>query len=91
MNAMLSGILGIVGYPDDIIIVGRFPVELQDRLSDAIRGIPVTAADILRATGQDPVLRQAINYVQICWPTAALAGNLHQLFLRRASPPAVDS
>ncbi|BHF82463.1 hypothetical protein SprV_0802560100 [Sparganum proliferum] len=58
---------------------------------DAIRGIPVTAADIRHATEQDPVLRQAITYVQTCWPTTALAGDLRQLFLRRASLSVVDS
>nr|VZI36116.1 unnamed protein product [Spirometra erinaceieuropaei] len=61
------------------------------QLSDAIRGIPVTAADIRRATEQDPVLRPAITYVQTCWPTTALAGDLCQLFLRRTSLSVVDS
>nr|VZI05682.1 unnamed protein product [Spirometra erinaceieuropaei] len=32
MNAMLSGIPGTAGYLDDIIIVGRSPGELQDRV-----------------------------------------------------------
>ncbi|BHF75004.1 hypothetical protein SprV_0501809700 [Sparganum proliferum] len=32
MNAMLSGIPGAAGYLDDIIIVGRSPAELQDRV-----------------------------------------------------------
>nr|VZI46296.1 unnamed protein product [Spirometra erinaceieuropaei] len=32
MNAMLSGIPGTAGYLDDIIIVGRSPAELQDRV-----------------------------------------------------------
>nr|VZI19336.1 unnamed protein product [Spirometra erinaceieuropaei] len=32
MNAMLSGIPGTAGYLDDIIILGRSPVELQDRV-----------------------------------------------------------
>nr|VZI06583.1 unnamed protein product [Spirometra erinaceieuropaei] len=40
---------------------------------------------------EDPVLRQAITYVQTCWPTTALAGDLRQLFLRRASLSVVDS
>nr|VZI32145.1 unnamed protein product [Spirometra erinaceieuropaei] len=40
---------------------------------------------------EDPVLRQAITYVQTCWPITALVGDLRQLFLRRASLPVVDS
>nr|VZI42878.1 unnamed protein product [Spirometra erinaceieuropaei] len=32
MNAMLSSISGTAGYLDDIIIVGRSPAELQDRV-----------------------------------------------------------
>ncbi|BHF81467.1 hypothetical protein SprV_0702459700 [Sparganum proliferum] len=38
-----------------------------------------TAADIRHATEQDPIIRQAITYVQTCWPTTALAGDLRQL------------
>nr|VZI47647.1 unnamed protein product [Spirometra erinaceieuropaei] len=77
---------------EDTVIVA-IPIEddVRRRLSDSIRGIPVTVADIRRATEQDPVLRQAITYVQTCWPTNALAGELRQLFLRRASLSVVDS
>nr|VZI20717.1 unnamed protein product [Spirometra erinaceieuropaei] len=57
----------------------------ETELSDAIRGVPVTAADIRLATEQDPIIRQAITYVQTCWPTTAFAGDPRQLFLRRAS------
>nr|VZI25908.1 unnamed protein product [Spirometra erinaceieuropaei] len=32
MNAMLSGVPGTAGYLDDIIIAGRSPAELQDRV-----------------------------------------------------------
>nr|VZH94510.1 unnamed protein product [Spirometra erinaceieuropaei] len=74
-------------------VIAAISIEdgVRRQLSDAIRGIPVTAADIRRATEQDPVLRQAITYVQTCWPTTALAGDLRQLFLRRASLSVVDS
>ncbi|BHF83063.1 hypothetical protein SprV_0802620400 [Sparganum proliferum] len=79
-------------YGEDTVIAA---ISIEDgvrrQLSDAIRGIPVTAADIRHATEQDPVLRQAITYVQTCWPTTALAGDLRQLFLRRASLSVVDS
>nr|VZI09136.1 unnamed protein product [Spirometra erinaceieuropaei] len=164
MNAILSGIPVAAAYEDDIIIVGRSPADLQDRvwlsptgrqvpilprihqrlatilldydfdirycraadfgqsdalsrlisnhpepeedtvivsvsieddvrcqLSDAIRGIAVNAADIRRATEEDPVLRQTITYVQTRWSTTALAGELRHLFLRRASLSVVDS
>ncbi|VDN12769.1 unnamed protein product [Dibothriocephalus latus] len=61
------------------------------QLSDAMLGIPLTAADIHCATEQYPVLRQASTYVQTSWLTTALTGDLHQLFLRRASLSLVDS
>nr|VZI37893.1 unnamed protein product [Spirometra erinaceieuropaei] len=73
--------------PEEDTATAAIPTEddVRRQLSDARRGIPVTAADIRRATEQDPVLRQAIAYVQTCWPTTALAGDLRQLFLRQAS------
>ncbi|VDM04216.1 unnamed protein product [Schistocephalus solidus] len=61
------------------------------QLSNALRGIPVIAADIRRATDQDHILRQAVTYVQTRWPTTALTGDLQQLFLRRVSLSVVDS
>nr|VZI51040.1 unnamed protein product [Spirometra erinaceieuropaei] len=76
---------------DTVIVAISIEDDVRRQLSDAIRGIPVTAADIRHATEQDPVLRQAITYVQTCWPTTALAGDLRQLFLRRASLSVVDS
>nr|VZI52019.1 unnamed protein product [Spirometra erinaceieuropaei] len=52
---------------EDTVIVA-IPIEddVRRRLSHSIRGIPVNVADIRRATEQDPVLRQAITYVQTC-------------------------
>nr|VZI15298.1 unnamed protein product [Spirometra erinaceieuropaei] len=76
---------------DTVIAVISIEDDVRRQLSDAIRGIPVTAADIRHATEQDPVLRQAITYVQTCWPTTALAGDLRQLLLHRASLSVVDS
>nr|VZI00654.1 unnamed protein product [Spirometra erinaceieuropaei] len=79
--------------PEEDTVIADISIkdDVRRQLSDAIRGIPVTAADIRRATEQDPVLRQAITYVQTCWPTTVLAGDLRQLFLRRASLSVVDS
>ncbi|BHF62424.1 hypothetical protein SprV_0200540600 [Sparganum proliferum] len=73
--------------PEEDTVITAISIEddVRRQPSDAIRGIPVTAADIRRDTEQDPVLRQVITYVQTCWPTTALAGDLRQLFLRRAS------
>ncbi|BHF65822.1 hypothetical protein SprV_0200883500 [Sparganum proliferum] len=76
---------------DTVIIAISIEDDVRRQLSDAIRGIPVTAADIRHATEQDPVLCQAITYVQTCWPTNALAGDLRQLFLPRASLSVVNS
>nr|VZI03784.1 unnamed protein product [Spirometra erinaceieuropaei] len=76
---------------DTVIAVISIEDDVRRQLSDAIRGRPVTAADIRHATEQDPVLRQALTYVQTCWPTTALAGDLRQLFLRRASLSVVYS
>ncbi|BHF84507.1 hypothetical protein SprV_0902765800 [Sparganum proliferum] len=65
--------------------------DVRCQLSDVIRGSPVTAADIRHASKEDPVLRQVITHVQTCWPTIALAGDLRQLYFRRASLSVVDS
>nr|VZI39324.1 unnamed protein product [Spirometra erinaceieuropaei] len=83
----LSRLISNQQEPEEDTVIAAISIEdsVRRQLSDAIRGIPVTAADIRRATEQDPVLRQAITYVQTCWPTTALAGDLRQLFLRRAS------
>nr|VZI45066.1 unnamed protein product [Spirometra erinaceieuropaei] len=89
----LSRLISNQQEPEEDTVIAAISIEdgVRRQLSDAIRGIPVTAADIRRATEQDPVLRQAITYVQTCWPTTALAGDLRQLFLRRASLSVVDS
>ncbi|BHF72217.1 hypothetical protein SprV_0401528100 [Sparganum proliferum] len=89
----LSRLISNQREPEEDIVIAAISIEddVRRQLSDAIRGIPVTAADIRHATEQDPVLRQAIIYVQTCWPTTALAGDLRQLFFRRASLSVVDS
>ncbi|BHF72892.1 hypothetical protein SprV_0401596300 [Sparganum proliferum] len=89
----LSRLISNQQEPEEDTVIATISIEddVRRQLSDAIRGIPVTAADIRHATKQDPVLRQAITYVQTCWPTTALAGDLRQLFLRRASLSVVDS
>nr|VZI11997.1 unnamed protein product [Spirometra erinaceieuropaei] len=76
---------------DTVIAAISIEDDVHRQLSDAIRGSPVTAVDIRRVTEPDPVLRQAITYVQTCWPTTALAGDLLQVLLRRASLSVVDS
>ncbi|BHF66642.1 hypothetical protein SprV_0200966400 [Sparganum proliferum] len=80
----LSRLISNQQDPEEDTVIAAISIEddVRRQLSDAIRGIPVTAAEIRRATEQDPVLRQAITYVQTCWPTTALAGDLRQLFLR---------
>nr|VZI38168.1 unnamed protein product [Spirometra erinaceieuropaei] len=89
----LSRLISNQQEPEEDTVIAAISIEddVRRQLSDAIRGIPVTAADIRRATEQDPVLRQAITYVRTCWPATALAGDLRQLFLRRASLSVVDS
>ncbi|BHF79293.1 hypothetical protein SprV_0602241300 [Sparganum proliferum] len=89
----LSRLISNQQEPEEDTVIAAISIEddVRRQLSDAIRGIPVTAADIRHATEQDPVLHQAIAYVQTCWPTTALAGDLRQLFLRRASLSVVDS
>nr|VZH91149.1 unnamed protein product [Spirometra erinaceieuropaei] len=89
----LSRLISNQQEPEEDTVIAAISIEddVRRQLSDAVRGIPVTAADIRRATEQDPVLRQAITYVQTCWTTTALAGDLRQLFLRRASLSVVDS
>ncbi|BHF70642.1 hypothetical protein SprV_0301369500 [Sparganum proliferum] len=89
----LSRLISNQQEPEEDTVIAAISIvdDVRRQLSDAIRGIPVTAADIRHATEQDPVLRQAITYVQTCWPTTALAGDLRQIFLRRASLSVVDS
>nr|VZI34367.1 unnamed protein product [Spirometra erinaceieuropaei] len=90
----LSRLISNQQEPEEGTVVAAISIEVDvcRQLPEAIRGIPVTAADIRRATEQDPVLRQAITYAHTCWPTTALAGDLRQLFLRRASlsVPGID-
>nr|VZI18036.1 unnamed protein product [Spirometra erinaceieuropaei] len=54
--------------PEEDSVIAAISIEdgVRRQLSDAIRGTPVTTADIRRATEHDPVLHQAINYVQTC-------------------------
>ncbi|BHF81926.1 hypothetical protein SprV_0802506100 [Sparganum proliferum] len=89
----LSRLISNQQEPEEDTVIAAISIEddVRRQLSDAIRGIPVNAADIRHATEQDPVLRQAIKCVQTCWPTTTLAGDLRQLFLRRASLSVVDS
>ncbi|BHF85597.1 hypothetical protein SprV_1002876600 [Sparganum proliferum] len=51
----------------------------------------LTATDIRRTTEQDPVLHQAFTCIQTCRSSIAIAGNLYQLFLRRASLSEVNT
>nr|VZI29970.1 unnamed protein product [Spirometra erinaceieuropaei] len=90
---VLSRLMSNQQEPEEDTVIAAISIEddVRRQLSDAIRGIPVTAADIRHASEQDPVLSQTITYVQTCWPTTALAGDLRQLFLRRASLSVVDS
>ncbi|BHF77599.1 hypothetical protein SprV_0602070700 [Sparganum proliferum] len=73
----LSRLISNQQEPEEDTVIAAISIEddVRSQLSNAIRGIPVIAADIRRATEQDPVLRQAITYVQTCWPTTALAGD----------------
>ncbi|VDN15030.1 unnamed protein product [Dibothriocephalus latus] len=76
---------------DTVIAAISIDDDVRRQFLDISRGIPVTAADIRRVIEQDPVLRQAISYVQATWPTSDLTGDLYQLFLGRASLSVVDS
>ncbi|BHF83963.1 hypothetical protein SprV_0902711200 [Sparganum proliferum] len=88
----LSRLISNRQEPEEDTVMATISIEYDVRrqLPDAIRGTPVTATDIRRTTEQDFVLRQGITYVQTCWPTTPLAGDLRQLFLRRASLSVVD-
>ncbi|BHF81470.1 hypothetical protein SprV_0702460000 [Sparganum proliferum] len=89
----LSGPISNQQKPEEDTVTAATSTEddVCCQLSDAIRGIHVTATDIRRATEEDPVLRQAITYVQPCWSTTSLADDLRQLFLRQASLSVADS
>ncbi|BHF75227.1 hypothetical protein SprV_0501832200 [Sparganum proliferum] len=51
---------------DTVIVTISSEDDVHRQLSDALRGISVTVADLRRAFQQDSVLRQAITYVQTC-------------------------
>nr|VZI48759.1 unnamed protein product [Spirometra erinaceieuropaei] len=89
----LSCLISNQQEPEEDTVIAAISIEddVRRQLSDAIRGSPVTAVDIRRVTEPDPVLRQAIIYVQTCWPITALADDLRQVLLRRASLSVVDS
>nr|VZI47160.1 unnamed protein product [Spirometra erinaceieuropaei] len=64
----LSCLISNQQEPEEDTVIAAISSEddVHRQLSDAIRGIPVTAADIRHATEQDPVLRRAIGYVRTC-------------------------
>nr|VZI00034.1 unnamed protein product [Spirometra erinaceieuropaei] len=74
----LSRLISNQQEPEEDTVIAAISIEdgVRRQLSGAI---------------EDPVLRQAITYVQTYWPTTALAGDLRQLFLRRSSLSVVDS
>ena len=79
--------------PEEDVVIAAMCVEddVRRQLSDAIRGLPVTAADIRRATQLDPILRQAIAYTQTSWPNKNFTGDLRHLSCRRDSLSVVNS
>ena len=54
-------------------------------LSNAVRALPVTAADIQKATRKDPTLWKAINFIRTEWPSTKFNGNIKHLANRRES------
>jgi transposase InsO family protein len=80
-----------VEQEDTVIAAISMENDVRRLLSDAVRGLPVTAADVRRATDSDPVLKQTIAYVQTKWPKGPFSGELHQLYCRRESLSVVDS
>nr|VZI12669.1 unnamed protein product [Spirometra erinaceieuropaei] len=59
----LTGLISNKQEPEKDTAIAAISIEDDSRrqLSDAIRGIPVTSADIRRATEQDPVLHRSIT------------------------------
>ena len=77
---------------EDLVIASMaIEEDTRQQLSDAIRGIPVTAADIKCATASDPILCQVVKYTRTHWPPGPFTGELHQFFCRRDSLAVVDS
>ena len=80
-------------------LISKYPTEEEDAviaalsaedhaescLVDAIRALPVTAAEIKRATMADPILLQVIQFVQSGWPIGPVPKVLQPLFNRRES------
>ena len=89
----LSRLISNHRAPDDDVVIAAVGVEedVCRQLSDAIRGLPVTASDIRRATQSDPILRQAIAFIQTSWPNDNFTGDLGHLSARRESLSVVNS
>ena len=75
---------------DTVIAAISFEGDVQHELTDAIRGIPVTASEIRAATATDPTLRSVMNYLKTAWPLRLPSGDLQQLQRRRESLTIVD-
>ena len=54
-------------------------------LSNAVRALPVTAADVQKATRTDPTLWKAINFTRTKWPSTKFEGDIKHLANRRES------
>nr|VZI48895.1 unnamed protein product [Spirometra erinaceieuropaei] len=67
INAMLSGIPGTAGYLDDIIIVGRSPVELQDRVCAVLER--VQEYDFRQRADKCQFFLDSINYYSAFLPS----------------------
>ena len=87
----LSRLINRPHCPDEDAIIAATMGEDESRreLSDAIRGLPVTAAAIKSETQHDQLLCQVMDYVQTSWP-ASRTGNVLHLYQRRDSLSIVD-
>ncbi|CAH8671840.1 unnamed protein product [Schistosoma bovis] len=54
-------------------------------LANAVRAMPVTAEDVREATREDPIIQEAITYVQSRWPVKQLSGDMQQPANRRSA------
>ncbi|CAH8288100.1 unnamed protein product [Schistosoma rodhaini] len=54
-------------------------------LANAVRAMPVTAENVREATRNDPIIREAITYVQSRWPVKQFSGEMLHLANRRSA------
>ena len=72
--------------PEDTVIAAvSVENDVKFVLSDALRNLPVTAADVCKATKEDPTLAMVIRFLGTGWPKTLESDEVRQLYQRKDS------